>query len=165
MRRFFTRRLLVAYAAIIALVVAGLIVLARQGGATVQYATQVATMGTVTQSVAISGNLASAAETDLDFNASGKVNAVTVSAGQSVAAGQVLATLDTTSLQAALTQAQATLSSAQAKLSQDEDGTTPTSLAQAQASVNTATVSLQNAEIAYNDTVTVNQASVTQSQA
>ena len=165
MRRFFTRRLMAAYAAIIALVVAGLVILARQGGASVQYRTAVATMGTVTQSVAISGNLASAAETDLDFDAAGKVNALNVSAGQPVTPGQVLATLDTTSLQAALLQAQATLASAQAKLSQDQAGTTPTSLQQAQAQVNTASVSLQNAQTAYNDTVSVNQSSVAQSQA
>lgn len=165
MRRLVSRRFLIAYAVIAALLVTGGVLLARQGGASAQYRTAVATMGTVTQAVTLSGNLASAAESDLDFTASGRVNAVNVAAGQQVSPGQVLATLDTSSLQAALTQAQATLSSAQAKLSQDEQGTTPSSLAQAQAAVNSAQVSLQNSENAYNDTVTVNQASVNQAQA
>ena len=165
MRRLVSRRFLIAYAVIAALLVTGGVLLARQSGASVQYRTAVATMGTVTQSVTLSGNLASAAESDLNFNASGRVSAVNVTAGQQVTAGQVLATLDTSSLQASLAQAQATLSSAQAKLSQDQQGTTPSSLAQAQAQVSTAQVSLTNAENSYNDTVTVNQASINQAKA
>ena len=165
MRRFLSRKFLIAYVAVAVVVGAGGFLWARRGGAAVQYRTAVAKLGTVTQSVALSGNLAAASETDLDFTASGRVSAVTVAAGQQVTAGQALATLDTTTLQAALDQAQATLSSAQAKLSADEQGTTPSSLAQAEASVNSAQVSLANATTAYNDTLAVNDASITQSQA
>lgn len=165
MRRFISPRFLIAYAVIAAGLITGGVIWARQGGASVQYRTAVATMGTVTQSVSLSGNLAAASETDLDFTASGRVNALNVTAGQSVTAGQVLATLDTSTLQAQLAQAQATLSSAQAKLAQDQQGTTPTSLAQAEAQVNSAQVSLQNAQTAYNDAVAVNQASINQMQA
>lgn len=165
MRRFVSRRFLIAYVAIAVVLGAGAFIWARQGGAAVQYRTAVATLGTVTQSVSLSGNLAAASETDLDFTASGRVSAVTVSAGQQVPAGATLATLDTTTLQATLTQAQATLSSAEAKLSADEQGTTPSSLTQAQSAVNTAQVSVENASTAYNDTFAVNQAAITQSQA
>ena len=73
-------------------------------------------MSTVTQVLPISGNLTAVGQTDLDFGASGRVLAVNVQAGQAVHAGDVLASLDTASLNGALTQAQASLTSAQAKL-------------------------------------------------
>ena len=164
MRRFLSRRFVIAYASIAVLIGAGAFVWARQGSATTQYRTAVATLGTVTQSVSMSGNLVSAAESDLDFGASGKVTAVDVSVGQSVTAGETLATLDTTTLQATLAQAQATLASAQARLSLDQQGATASSLESAHAQVSAAQVSLQNAQTSYNDTVAVNQASVNQAQ-
>ena len=130
--RFLSRRFLAAYGLIAVLIGVGAFVWARQGGAATQYRTATATLGTVTQTVSISGNLVASEETNLDFAASGRVTAVDVSPGQSVTAGEALATIDTTSLQAAVTQAQANVSSAQAKLALDEDGT---QVAQTQASV------------------------------
>ena len=109
MRRFVTRRFLIAYAIIAALVGTGAFMWARQGAAAAQYRTTTATLGTVTQSISMSGNLASAAETDLNFSSSGRVNAVNVQVGQTVSAGQTLASLDATSLHDALTTAQASL--------------------------------------------------------
>ena len=164
MRRFLTRRLLVAYACVAVLIGTGAFVWARQGGAAVQYRTAAATLGTVTQSVSVSGNLASASESDLDFGASGKVTAVSVTPGQQVTAGETLATLDSTSQQASLAQAQATLSSAQAKLTLDEQGATAANLESARAQVSSAQISLQNAQTSYTDTVAVNTAAVNQAQ-
>ncbi|HEX6493031.1 MAG TPA: biotin/lipoyl-binding protein, partial [Candidatus Dormibacteraeota bacterium] len=119
-----TRRRGIAAGAALAVVAAGgAVVWARQGSsASTQYRTATATLGTVTQSLSLTGNLAPLGESDLNFGSAGKVTAVNVQPGQSVTAGQVLATLDTTTLSAALTQAQATLSSAQAKLSLDQAG-------------------------------------------
>ena len=162
MRRFVTRRFLIAYAIIAALVGTGAFMWARQGAAAAQYRTTTATLGTVTQSISMSGNLASAAETDLNFSSSGKLNAVKVQVGQTVSAGQMLASLDGTSLQGALTAAQASLASAQARLSLDEAGTTPSTLASAEAQVSSANVTLQNDETAYNDTVAANTQAVAQ---
>jgi len=61
----------------------------------------------VTQTVSLSGNLAANGETDLDFAGAGKVTAVNVQSGQTVVAGQVLATQDPTTVDAGLTQAEA----------------------------------------------------------
>jgi macrolide-specific efflux system membrane fusion protein len=131
---------------------------------TVQYRTAAAVLGTVTQTLPISGNLTAVNQTDLDFGASGRVQMVNVQAGQTVNAGDVLATLDPTSLQGSLTQAQANLSSAQAKLSLDQSGPTAQNLAQAQASVTTAQVQLQNDLTSQADTAAVNQQMVSQAQ-
>src|ERR1700730_6117266 len=131
---------------------------------TVQYRTAAAVLGTVTQTMPISGNLAAVNQTDLDFGASGRVQTVNVQAGQTVNAGDVLATLDPTSLQGTLTQAQANLSAAQAKLSLDQAGPTAQNLAQAQAAVTNGQVQLQNDLTSQADTAAVNQQMVAQAQ-
>lgn len=88
--------------------------------------TVAASLSTIQQSVSASGTLAPAVQEDVSFDVSGTVTAVDVAVGDTVAAGQQLATVDTLTLNAALLQAQAELASAQAALSnaQDEaDGT------------------------------------------
>ncbi len=162
-----TRRRAVAGGAAAAVIAAGGgVVWIRHGSAAAdtQYRTAVATLGTVTQSLALTGNLAPLGETDLSFGSSGRVTAVNVQPGQAVRAGQVLATLDTSSLQASLTQAQATLSSAQARLSLDQAGPTAQSLSQSQASVRTAQSQLQSAQTALADTEAINRGLVQQAQ-
>jgi HlyD family secretion protein len=75
--------------------------------------TQAVTKGSVIQSVAVSGSVAAMSQTKMTFRTSGKISDVYVSVGQQVTAGQPLAKLDTTDLEAALAQAQANLVSAQ----------------------------------------------------
>ena len=67
-------------------------------GLTVTTATVSATTGTIQQTVASSGTLEPASQANLNFAVPGTVNAVNVKAGQTVTAGQVLATVDTTAL-------------------------------------------------------------------
>lgn len=161
-----TRRRGIAAGAAVAVVAAGgAVVWARQGSsASTQYRTAAAALGTVTQSLSLTGNLAPLGESDLNFGSAGKVNAVNVQPGQSVTAGQVLATVDTTSLEASLTQAQATLSSAQAKLSLDQAGPTAQSLSQSQASVRSAQSQLASAQQALKDTQALNAQKVNANQ-
>ncbi len=147
---------------IVAIVAAGGYFYLNRNGAAIQYRTSAAVLGTVTQTIPISGNLTPVNQTDLDFAGSGKVQAVNVVAGQTVKAGEVLASLDPVSLQGSLTQAQATLTSAQAKLSLDQAGATAQSLNQAQASVNTAQVQLQSDQTNQSDTLAVNAQMVAQ---
>jgi len=147
---------------IVAIVAAGGYLYLNRNGAAIQYRTSAAVLGTVTQTIPISGNLTPVNQTDLDFAGSGKVQAVNVVAGQTVKAGEVLASLDPVSLQGSLTQAQATLTSAQAKLSLDQAGATAQSLNQAQASVNTAQVQLQSDQTNQSDTLAVNAQMVAQ---
>jgi multidrug efflux pump subunit AcrA (membrane-fusion protein) len=140
----------------------GAYMLTRGDAATVSYRTGVATLGTVTQTVSLSGNLAPDGETDLDFAGAGKVTAVNVQSGQTVTTGEVLATQDPSTVDASLTQAEATLASAQANLTQAEAGTSATSLAQAEAQVNSSYVSYLNAETSLADTKAVNAQMVAQ---
>lgn len=147
---------------IVAIVAAGGYFYLNRNGAAIQYRTSAAVLGTVTQTIPISGNLTPVNQTDLDFAGSGKVQALNVVAGQTVKAGEVLASLDPVSLQGSLTQAQATLTSAQAKLSLDRAGATAQSLNQAQASVNTAQVQLQSDQTSQSDTLAVNAQMVAQ---
>lgn len=86
-----------------------------------------ATTGTMKQTVSASGTIEPASEADLSFAVSGKVTAVDVSVGQAVTAGQVLATVDSSALQASADSAQASLTSAEAKLSSDESSGASTS--------------------------------------
>ena len=78
------------------------------------------TTGTIQQTVASSGTLEPASQANLNFAVSGTVTAVDVAAGQTVTAGQVLATVDTTALSDDLNAAQAQLTSAQDRLASDE---------------------------------------------
>ncbi len=70
--------------------------------------------------VSAEGTVAAAQTDDLSFSSAGTVTAVNVKAGDTVKAGQVLATIDSAALQSAVTSAEADLASAQAKLSDDE---------------------------------------------
>ena len=136
--------------------------LTRGDPASVSYRTGVATLGTVTQTVSLSGNLAPDGETDLDFEGAGKVTAVNVQPGQTVTTGETLATQDPTTVDASLTQADATLSAAQANLTSAEAGTSASGLAQADAQVNSSYVSYQNSITSLADTKAVNTEMVAQ---
>ncbi|HEX4789829.1 MAG TPA: HlyD family efflux transporter periplasmic adaptor subunit, partial [Actinospica sp.] len=85
--------------------------------------------GSVLAQISASGNLALAAQSSLAFGAAGKVTAVKVSVGQDVTAGQVLATVDPTAANLALTEAKEQLTVAQDNLAKAQDG--PTSQQQA----------------------------------
>ena len=67
------------------------------------------TTGTIQQTVASSGTIEPASQANLNFAVSGTVTAVDVKAGQTVTAGQVLATVDTTALSEDVSAAQAQL--------------------------------------------------------
>ena len=114
----------VALGIVIVVIAAGVggFFLTRGDPASVSYRTGVATLGTVTQTVSLSGNRAPDGETDLDFEGPGKVTAVNVQPGQTVTTGETLATQDPTTVDASLTQADATLSAAQANLTSAEAG-------------------------------------------
>ena len=101
--------------ALIGVIVGGAVFVSRANApaAKQELRTQPVTKGTVTQSVAISGSVASSSQAKLTFQKTGKVTAVYVSVGQQVTAGQALAKVDSTDLENALAQAQSSLRSAQ----------------------------------------------------
>ncbi|MDX6338741.1 MAG: HlyD family secretion protein, partial [Streptosporangiaceae bacterium] len=128
---------------------------------TTQYRTAAATLGTIEQTLALTGNLSPVSQSNVNFQVSGTVTAVDVSAGQTVTAGQVLATVDSTALQASLVQAQDTLAAAQAKMAADQASTAAATAAQ---QISAAQTNLANDEVADTDTVAVNAQTLTADQ-
>ena len=84
------------------------------------YTTQTASISTIRQSISMSGTLEAVNQAGVNFAVAGKITAVPVQAGQTVTAGQTLATVDPAALVLTLSKAQATLASAQAKLAADQ---------------------------------------------
>src|SRR5256712_1563428 len=101
--------------ALIGLMAGGAVFVSRANApaAKTELRTQAVTKGSVIQSVAVSGSVAAMNQTKMTFKSTGKISNIYVSVGQQVTAGQPLAKLDTTDLEAALAQAQANLVSAQ----------------------------------------------------
>jgi membrane fusion protein, macrolide-specific efflux system len=121
-------------------------------GLTVTTATVRATTGTIQQTVASSGTLEPASQANVNFAVPGTVTAVNVKAGQTVTAGQVLATVGTTALTDDEDAAQAQLTAAQDRLSSDESSNASTSTIDSdEASVTSAESSLSTAQTNLND--------------
>jgi multidrug efflux pump subunit AcrA (membrane-fusion protein) len=80
-----------------------------------------ASLTTIEQSVTGSGTLTPTVQEDVSFAVSGTVTSVDVAAGDTVTAGQQLATVDTLNLNADLLSAKADLASVEAELSDAED--------------------------------------------
>jgi multidrug efflux pump subunit AcrA (membrane-fusion protein) len=161
-RRLLSKPFIIGIVVVVIAAGTGVFMLTRGAAASVSYRTGFATLGTVTQTVSLSGNLAPDGETDLDFEGAGKVTAVNVQPGQTVTAGEVLATQDPTTVNNSLTQAEATLASAEANLSQARAGASASSVTQAEAQVNSAYVAYQNALTNLADTKAVNAQVVAQ---
>ena len=104
-----------------------------------------ASSGTVRQTVTASGTIEPAHEADLSFAVSGTVTSVSAQVGSKVAAGQVLATVDPSDLQASVDSAQASLDAANATLSATSSSDTA-QYAAAQAQVALATSKLSSAQ-------------------
>src|ERR1700730_4459774 len=145
-------------------ILGGSVVYAQAGKATTTYRTAAVTYGTITQTIGMAGNLAPVSEADLNFASTGTVETVTAQVGETVVAGQILAALDPTILEAQLSQAQATLASARSKLAQDQAGPNSQTLASAQNPVAAAQVSVNNATTSLADAKAINAQSVTAAQ-
>jgi multidrug efflux pump subunit AcrA (membrane-fusion protein) len=142
-------RLVVAALAVVALVLGGLIyrdvfVGTKNAGSTLNlYAVG---RRTVTSSVTGTGNLVPMQQANVSFKVSGSLTEIDVRVGDQVAAGQVLAKIDPTTYQNALSGAQANLALAQANLQSAE-----TPLTQAQ--ITQLRNNLANTQQQFNDTV------------
>lgn len=110
--------------------------------------TVAASLSTIQQSVSASGTLTPAVQEDVSFDVSGTVTSVDVAVGDTVAAGQQLATVGTLALDAALLQARAELASAQASLSGAQDEADGTDASDAQVAALQAQVDVAQAAVA-----------------
>ena len=111
------------------------------------------TRDTVSSTLAITGTLEAERRADVASKLTGRVERVLVQEGQAVRQGQVLATLDTSSLRAQFTQAtagvaaaQASLGAARAQLALLRAGSRPQEKRQAEEAVRQAKASMDNAE-------------------
>jgi membrane fusion protein, macrolide-specific efflux system len=121
-------------------------------GLSVTTVTVPVTTGTIQQTVASSGTLEPASQASLNFAVSGTVDAVWVKAGQTVTAGQILASVGTTALSEDVSAAQAQLTAAEDRLSSDEAANAAASQIDTdEASVTSAESSLSTAQTNLND--------------
>jgi multidrug efflux pump subunit AcrA (membrane-fusion protein) len=110
------------------------------------------TTGTIQQTVTSSGTIEPASQANLNFAVSGTVTAVDVKAGQTVTAGQTLATVDTTALNEQVNAAQAQLNAANDRLASDEaNGASTSQIDSDQSSVTSAESSLSTAQTNLSD--------------
>ncbi|MGZ6978414.1 MAG: efflux RND transporter periplasmic adaptor subunit [Acidimicrobiia bacterium] len=104
------------------------------------------TSGPMSVTVSAEGTVAAAQTDDLSFSSAGTVTAVSVKAGDTVKAGQVLATIDSAALRSSVTSAQSNVADAQAKLSDDQSsGASAEQIAADESSLTAANDSLTNA--------------------
>jgi len=121
-------------------------------GLTVTTTTVDVTTGTIQQTVATSGTLEPANEANLNFAVAGVVTAIDVHAGQTVTAGQVLATVGTSALQSEVDGAQAQLAAAQDRLASDQAANAATAQIDSDdAAVTSAESALTTAQTSFTD--------------
>jgi macrolide-specific efflux system membrane fusion protein len=118
--------------------------------------TVTASLTTLEQSVSSTGTLTPSVQESLSFGTTGTVTAVNVGEGDTVAAGDVLATVDDLAVTEALLSARADLASAEARVAESEassSGTTAdlASIAAERASVDVAAEAVATAEAALDD--------------
>lgn len=88
-------------------------------------------------------------EADLGFRVGGRIGKIAVEEGDKVKAGQLLATLDTASLDSRMAQADAQVAQAQADLAKLRDGNRAQEIAQARARASAAEATARNAQADY----------------
>lgn len=112
-------RLPIAAAVVVVIGGAGATYAVAGGEDAPRYRTVAATTSDVEQTLSSSGLVDAAARADLGFGTDGTIAKLKVAIGDVVKTGQVLATLDTTDLDAAVTEAESSLAKAVAQLASD----------------------------------------------
>lgn len=106
-----------------------------------------ASVGTQRHTVSASGTVEPAEQADLNFTVSGEVIEVLVAEGDQVTAGQALATVDDTLLQAQLTAAQAQLDAAEERAAEGDDASADAAVVSAESDVAAAQEAVDNASL------------------
>ncbi|MDE2041357.1 MAG: biotin/lipoyl-binding protein, partial [Patescibacteria group bacterium] len=137
LRRFFGKWYVITTIVIVAAIA---VYAVTRGPAAPSFESAVAAIGNVDEQVSVTGTVMPLSKADLAFEKSGVVTAIKVAIGDSVKAGDVIATLDdATDL--------ANLQSAQAKLDDISRGLLPQELSSDQAQVLSAETALANAKV------------------
>jgi multidrug efflux pump subunit AcrA (membrane-fusion protein) len=128
LRRTWVRRALPAGIATVLVVAGTAVTRANANGSPVDaYRTTGVTTGSVEQRLNLTGSVQRVNQVSQNFATAGTVTGVAASVGDTVTAGQSLASIDPLPLQRAVTAAQATLAKAKATLESDQSTTTPAS--------------------------------------
>jgi RND family efflux transporter MFP subunit len=98
----------------------------------------VVTRGSIEEVVSATGNVVAAQQASLTFASSGEIAEVLVDKGQQVELGEILARVDTTSLEWQIARSQASLETAQARLAQAQKPASAEDLASARAALDSA---------------------------
>ena len=101
--------------------------------------------GNLTASLATGGTVSAHSQVALTFQTAGQVKEIDVKVGDKVKTGQVLAKLDTTDLQVAVTKAQVALDTARLQLQKTKEGPTQAQIGSAKASLASAQADYQAA--------------------
>ncbi len=109
-------------AAAVAVLIVAYVIFGRGGGGDTKYVTQEVTKGDLTVTVTATGNLEPRNQVDIGSELSGTIRSVAVDVNAEVKAGQVLAKLDTSRLEAQVLQARSSLASAEAQVVQSVAG-------------------------------------------
>jgi multidrug efflux pump subunit AcrA (membrane-fusion protein) len=144
-----TRRRLLLASGVVVVVAGGVAawLVLRPAEASSQPVLATATVGTQRQTVSASGTVEPAEQADLNFSVSGQVTEVLAKEGDQVSAGQALATVDDTLLQAQLTAAQAALDAAQEKADSSDDASADAAVVSAQSDLTAAQDAVDNATL------------------
>jgi HlyD family secretion protein len=102
--------------------------------------------GNIEETVSATGNVVAERQATLAFASNGEIAEVLVEEGQAVEAGQVLARLDTESLEWQVTRSQASLDTAEARLEQAQEPASEEDLASAQAALDNAIANYEEVE-------------------
>jgi multidrug efflux pump subunit AcrA (membrane-fusion protein) len=126
-RRHVRRPVVIGAIAVIGvLVIGGATAWAAGGSGSSGYRTATVVRTSIAQRLDVIGTVEPVSDASPAFQVGGKVTSVNVAVGDTVTAGETLATLDPTALTQAVSSAQSTVESDQAKLAEDEDGETST---------------------------------------
>jgi len=147
---------------IVVLVAAGYLIYKKlkPSTAAAQYITTQAATGTLTVTVSGTGQMAVLDQVDIKPQASGTITSVAVQQGQTVKAGDVIATIDQRSASNSIASARAQVATAQANYDKVANGATADDTTLAQMSVNSAQRALDNAKSNYDSTVIQQQQAV-----
>jgi HlyD family secretion protein len=102
--------------------------------------------GSIEETVSATGNIGVERQVALPFGSSGEIAEVLVQAGQAVEAGDLLARLDTGSLQWQIARARASVDTAQARFEQAKKPASAEELASAQAALDSATANYERVQ-------------------
>ena len=119
---------------------------AKNNSANVNYTEETVVRRSISEVVSVTGNVKPLSSVDLAFELSGRVSNIDVTVGDKVSAGQNLAELSNTDLNASLSQSQANLKKALAQYQDVKAGTTAEQLALQQTQVDKSTQDLAQAQ-------------------